>query len=329
MFSCTNEFIEQFNKLSLKSVPFFFMINFESDEFKILHGDKLFSNDIFFDINNFKNYEDVYHNVKQDNKKIIFESFPVSMAEYKKAFESVQKYERDGYSYLINLTFQTEIYTNLSLFEIFLMSKSKFKLYVKDSFTCFSPEIFVRIKNGFIFAYPMKGTIDAKIPNAKKILENDEKEIAEHATIVDLIRNDLGRIANNIKVSQFRYFSKIHTINGELYQTSSEICGYLGSDYKKRLGNIIAHLLPAGSISGAPKEATIKKIKEVETYKRGYYTGVGGYFDGNNLESYVLIRFIENINNKLFFKSGGGITIYSDIEKEYQELIEKIYVPIY
>lgn len=329
MFSCANEFIEQFNELSLESIPFFFMIDFEVDEFKILYGDKLFSKDICFVINNFKNYEDAYQNYKQDNKKIIFESYPVSLAEYKKAFEQIQKYEKDGYSYLINLTFQTEIYTNLSLFEIFLMSKSKFKLYVKDSFTCFSPEIFIRIKDGFIFAYPMKGTIDANMPNAKKILENDEKEMAEHATIVDLLRNDLGIIANNIKVNKFRYFSKIKTINGELYQTSSEICGYLGDDYKKRFGNIIARLLPAGSISGAPKDATIKKIKDVETYKRGYYTGIGGYFDGNNLESYVLIRFIEKIDNKLFFKSGGGITIYSDIEKEYKELIEKIYVPIY
>jgi len=329
MFSCANEFADQINELSSRSIPFFFIIDFEVDEFKIFYGGKLFSKDIYFNINNFKNYEDVYQSNKQDNKKIIFKSYPISLTDYKSAFDSVQEYEREGNSYLINLTFQTELYTNLSLFEIFLMSKSRFKLYVKDLFTCFSPEIFVRIKDGFIFSYPMKGTIDAKIPNAKKILENDEKEIAEHATIVDLIRNDLGIVANNIEVKKFRYFSKIKTFKGELYQTSSEICGYLGADYKKRLGNIIVSLLPAGSISGAPKEATIKKIKEVETYKRGYYTGVGGYFDGNNLESYVLIRFIENINGKLFFKSGGGITIYSDLEKEYSELIEKIYVPIY
>jgi para-aminobenzoate synthetase component 1 len=329
MFLCVNEFTEQFNSLTLKSIPFFFIIDFEVDEFKFFFGDKLFSNDIYFDINGFKNYKDVYQNNKQNNKKILFKSYPLSLMDYNLAFRSVQKYERNGYSYLLNLTFQTELDTNLSLFEIFLMSKSKFKLYVKDWFTCFSPEIFIRIKDKFISAYPMKGTIDARMPNAKKILENDEKEIAEHATIVDLIRNDLGTVADNIKVKKFRYFSKIKTIKGELYQTSSEICGYLGDDYKKRLGNTIASLLPAGSITGAPKEATFKKIKEVETYKRGYYTGVGGYFDGNNLESYVLIRFIEKINNKLFFKSGGGITIYSDIEKEYKELIEKIYVPIY
>ncbi|WP_041437897.1 aminodeoxychorismate synthase component I [Thermodesulfobium narugense] len=329
MFLCANEFVDQVNALSLESIPFFFIVDFEVDEFKLFYGNKLFSKDIYFNINKFRNYEDSFRDIKLRSKKIIFESYPVSLAEYKKAFESVQKYERDGHSYLINLTFQTEINTNLSLFEIFLRSKSAFKLYVDDSFICFSPEIFIRIKDGLIFAYPMKGTIDARIPDARKILKNDEKELAEHATIVDLIRNDLGIVADNIKVKRFRFFSKVKNIKGEIYQTSSEICGYLGDDYKKRLGDIIVSLLPAGSISGAPKEATIKKIKEVETYKRGYYTGIGGYFDGSNLDSYVLIRFIEKTNDKLFFKSGGGITIYSDVNKEYNEMIEKIYVPIY
>ncbi|AWB09721.1 para-aminobenzoate synthetase component 1 [Thermodesulfobium acidiphilum] len=328
MFLCADEFIRQVNFLSLKSIPFFFIVDFEVDDFKLFYGDRLFSKEIYFNINDFKNYEECYQN-KRSNKEIVFESKPISLTEYKKAFESVQKYEIDGHSYLVNLTFQTEISTNLSLFEIFLMSRSAFKLYVDDLFTCFSPEIFIKIRDGFIFAYPMKGTIDARMPNARKILKSDEKELAEHATIVDLIRNDLGMVADEIKVKRFRFFSKIKTIKGEIYQTSSEIRGYLGDDYKKRLGNIIVSLLPAGSISGAPKEATVKKIKEVETYKRGYYTGVGGYFDGSNLESYVLIRFIEKTENKLFFKSGGGITIYSDVNKEYKELIEKIYVPIY
>ena len=87
-------------------------------------------------------------------------------------------------------------------------------------------------------------------------------------------------------------------------------------------------LLPAGSVTGAPKQKTVEIIKEVENYNRGFYTGIAGIYDGLSLKSYVMIRFIEKDNDKLYFKSGGGITSKSDFDKEYAELIEKIYVPI-
>jgi para-aminobenzoate synthetase component 1 len=86
--------------------------------------------------------------------------------------------------------------------------------------------------------------------------------------------------------------------------------------------------LPAGSITGAPKAKTVEIIKQTENYTRGFYTGIFGYFDGVNLDSAVMIRFIENENGRLFFKSGGGITSMSEVQKEYEELIQKIYVPI-
>ena len=76
------------------------------------------------------------------------------------------------------------------------------------------------------------------------------------------------------------------------------------------------------------KKKTIEIIKQSETEKRGYYTGVSGIFDGKDLDSCVMIRFIEKQDNKLFYKSGGGITSQSDAKKEYQELIDKIYIPI-
>jgi para-aminobenzoate synthetase component 1 len=86
-------------------------------------------------------------------------------------------------------------------------------------------------------------------------------------------------------------------------------------------------LLPAGSISGAPKVKTLEIIKNAENYERGYYTGTAFYFDGDNLDSCVLIRFIEQTEKGWVYKSGGGITIYSDARKEYQEILDKIYVP--
>jgi len=88
-------------------------------------------------------------------------------------------------------------------------------------------------------------------------------------------------------------------------------------------------MLPAGSISGAPKKKTIEIIREVEGYERGFYTGIFGYFDGKNLDSAVAIRFIEKQGEKLIFKSGGGITYQSDWEKEYEEMQKKVYVPIF
>lgn len=93
------------------------------------------------------------------------------------------------------------------------------------------------------------------------------------------------------------------------------------------MGNILFDMLPAGSISGAPKKRTIEIIKEAETHQRGYYTGIAGVFDGKKLDTCVLIRFIENQQGQLVYKSGGGITSLSHEKEEYNELIDKIYVP--
>ena len=86
-------------------------------------------------------------------------------------------------------------------------------------------------------------------------------------------------------------------------------------------------MLPAGSIFGAPKEKSWEIINEAETYDRGYYTGIAGFFDGKTFDSCVLIRFIENIDNQYFYKSGGGITVDSKPEAEYDEVQQKIYIP--
>lgn len=118
----------------------------------------------------------------------------------------------------------------------------------------FSPEIFIRIHNGRIYSYPMKGTINASTPSADRLLINDPKETAEHATIVDLIRNDLSMVAEQVSVSRYRYIDKLQTNQGSILQTSSEIQGVLPDDYLTNLGSIIFQLLPAGSITGAPKK---------------------------------------------------------------------------
>ena len=153
-------------------------------------------------------------------------------------------------------------------------------------------------------------------------------ERCEHNSIVDLIRNDLNRIADRVRVERFRYVEKIATLRGEILQTSSEIAGDLRSGWRQELGDLLFSLLPAGSISGAPKPATLRLIRDAEGSPRGYYTGVFGYFDGRDLDSAVMIRYIECENGRFYFRSGGGITVHSDPQQEYDEVVTKIYLPI-
>ncbi len=262
--------------------------------------------------------------------KIEWKVTPPAPDVYKHSFDLVKQNLLAGNSYLANLTCKVPVTTNLTLKDIFLHSKALYKLWLKDLFVCFSPEIFIRIEEGKIKSFPMKGTIDATLPDAGNILMEDEKEAAEHATIVDLIRNDLSMVASQVRVTSYRYIDYLQTNKGPILQTSSEICGTLPCDYPGHIGDILFKLLPAGSITGAPKPKTMQIIAEAEHYDRGFYTGVMGYYANKQLDSAVMIRFIEQgEDGQLYFKAGGGITAQSQCESEYNEVIQKIYVPIY
>lgn len=234
-----------------------------------------------------------------------------------------------GDSFLTNLTICSEIKGSLSLERIYAHCSAPYKLMLPERFVCFSPESFVRIdEGGVISTYPMKGTINADLPNAAEQLCSDYKESCEHHTIVDLMRNDLNRIAERIEVKRFKYLSEIRTHKGGLLQMSSEVSGQLALWWQARLGDLFASLLPAGSISGAPKERTCEVIREAERQSRGFYTGVFGYFDGKRVDSSVLIRFVEQRGDRFYFRSGGGVTINSQMHEEYQECLAKVYLPL-
>lgn len=311
--------IAKMNKLGGGRTPFLFVIDFEMDSPLVLKINELDACGIKFKI------ED--KNIPFFKKQILFEKHPISFQKYSNAFNFVINQIGLGNSYLTNLTFPTEIETNLTLDEIYTHSRARYKLLFENRFVVFSPECFVKIEDGIISSYPMKGTIDASVPSAEEIILNDEKEMAEHITIVDLIRNDLSIVARDVHVEKFRYVEKLETNSKSLLQVSSKIVGQLEQNYNERIGEIIFSMLPAGSISGAPKKKTIEIIQHAEQTKRGYYTGVFGYFDGRSLDSAVMIRFIEKTNNGLIYRSGGGITFMSDVNSEYQELIDKVYVP--
>ena len=312
---------EHINLLGQNRTPFLFILSYDKTKIFAQALDEL-DDDIYYKLEEWRNYT-----VKKREKDFTFSKSPIPFLQYKKALEHILVEIRSGNTYLLNLTFQTPIESSLDLEEIFHYAKAKFKLYFKGQFICFSPERFVDIENNTIATYPMKGTIDANIPHAKEVILNNKKEMAEHVMIVDLMRNDLGIVGSNIKVEKFRYVEKIKAGKKELLQVSSKITAKVDEQWRDTIGTLLDNLTPAGSVTGTPKKSTVSIIDTIENYDRGFYTGVFGLFDGKDLRSGVMIRFIEDQNGTLTYKSGGGITIDSDAKSEYEELIDKIYLP--
>ncbi len=308
---------EKINYLGSKKEPFLFIISFDKNQIYANSLKKLDKNIKY-------NFGNSYKNSK---KKINLKKYPINFEIYKQSFNRVIEEIKKGNTYLLNLTFENRIEINLSLEEIFHNAKAPYKLLIQDYFLCFSPEKFIEIKNDTISTYPMKGTIDASIPSAKEKILKNQKELAEHIMIVDLLRNDLNLIASNTKVEKFRYIDKIEAGDKELLQVSSKISAKLDKNWYKNIGDILSKITPAGSITGTPKKKTLEIIKSVENRNRAFYTGVFGIFDGKNLKSAIMIRSITQKNGNIFYNSGGGITIDSNLIQEYNELIDKIYIP--
>jgi para-aminobenzoate synthetase component I len=318
------EFARALNEWGAAATPFLFIVDFEFEQPLALPLEAAADEDILFNIEGFSNYE----KIEVPRPPAILDKNLISFREYKEKFDLIFDHLIYGDSYLTNLTVKTEINLKGTLYELFQYSSAPYKLFFKDQFTVFSPECFVRISNDAIYSFPMKGTIDASIPGAAEMILNDQKELAEHVTIVDLIRNDLSQVAEHVRVTRFRYLDEIRTHQKNLLQVSSEIRGDLPVGYKSRLGDILVSLLPAGSVSGAPKPKTLEIIAAAEIEKRGYYTGVFGYFDGRELNSGVMIRYIEKVGDQYFYRSGGGVTTQSNVHDEFQEIIDKVYVPV-
>ncbi len=325
-----SNFIEKMNFYGINGIKFLFIVDFEMKFPVIMELADTEKHNIKYFIDGTGGFNGYKYNMLEKNKLKIQKN-PVKFEVYEKAFNKVVKHEKAGNSYLVNLTFKNPVKINLDLPEIFYKSRSKYKLYFKNSFqefVLFSPETFINITGGKIFTYPIKGTIDAGIPNAKEILAKDKKERAEHLTVVDLMRNDLNTVCKDVRVNRFCFMETVKTNFGELLQMTSEIEGKIKPELSKRFGDILCGLLPAGSICGAPKRKTLEIIKETEPEERGYYTGVFGIYDGETFKSSVMIRFLEKTKEGFFYRSGGGITVYSDVKKEYDEMIKKIYIPI-
>jgi len=324
-FHSVSEAAQRISYLAAQQKAFLFVADFECTEFLVVEN-PLQQTEVLFDIPSASNVnKDFFH---AEDKCFTFQ--PETFERYSQRFDIVEKGLRRGDSFLTNLTVKTPVRGALSLKEIFMMTDACYSLYVPNRFVCFSPECFVTISSdGQISTHPMKGTIDASIPHAREIILADKKESAEHATVVDLLRNDLSMFAEKVRVERYRYVTELHTNRAHILQTSSEIVGQLPTDWRNHLGQILTSMLPAGSVSGAPKPRTVQLIKEAEGEPRGFYAGVFGYFDGQTLDSGVIIRYIEqDSEGRKFYRSGGGITAMSNARNEYDEVMEKIYLPV-
>ena len=309
---------DDLNSLGKKRIPFLFISDFKAKKLEVVPLSELSTSDIEFCID--ENYTFKKHPNRLEKSALKFE-------EYEKKFNQIIEKIKSGETYLLNLTQATPIQTQLTLKEIYSLANSHYKLRLRDEFVCFSPETFIKIEDDTIHTFPMKGTIDSDIQNAERKILEDKKEMAEHVMVVDLLRNDLSMVAKDVKVQRFRYITRIEAGRKKLLQISSHISGDIGENWHSKIGDILKTILPAGSISGAPKKSTVEIIENVEEYERKFYTGVFGVYDGEKLDSGVMIRFIEKTEKGYFYKSGGGITLDSNVKDEYNELLDKIYLP--
>ena len=318
------EFASQLNAFGKERKPFFFLIDYAAKAFEVFALDAVPSG-ILYQL-------DAQTNASKSFtcKDFSWQKTPPSKMQYQRQYEAVIEEIKAGNTYLLNLTTPSKIELSCSFKNLFYTANAPFKLCYHEEFVCFSPERFVEIRSNVISTYPMKGTIDASIANAKEMILNDEKEKAEHVMVVDLLRNDLSMVSKEVRVEQFRYVEKIQAGEKELLQVSSKIKGKLDENWHEKVGDIIARLLPAGSISGTPKRSSMEIIERIEGYNRGFFTGIFGVYDGERLDSAVMIRFMEKTNDEGYvFKSGGGITLLSEAQKEYDELCDKVYIPVF
>ena len=188
-----------------------------------------------------------------------------------------------------------------------------------------SPETLVKLENGVLHTFPLAGTRPrGKTPEEDQAMEtellSDEKELAEHNMLVDLGRNDLGKISRFVTVQ----VEKFHTIErfSHVMHIGSTVRGELRED--KDALDAIEAVLPAGTLSGAPKLRACQLIAELENNKRGIYGGAIGYIDfTGNMDTCIAIRIAYQKNGRVFVRSGAGIVADSVPEQEFEECMNK------
>jgi para-aminobenzoate synthetase component 1 len=252
--------------------------------------------------------------------------------QYVKAVETAREYIAAGDIFQVNLSQRFEADLNVPPYQLYRylrhINPAPFAAYLdfdKVALLSASPERFLRVRGDMVDTRPMKGTRPRGLTQAEdkameRELKNSIKDRAENVMIVDLERNDLGRVCRfgTVRVSELCTLEKYATV----FQLTSTVEGRLSQD-KNRI-DLIKACFPGGSITGAPKVRSMEIIDELEPTRRSVYTGAIGYLSFNGeMDLNMVIRTILAKNNTIYFQVGGGIVYDSEPEAEYQETLDK------
>lgn len=252
----------------------------------------------------------------------------VTKEQYCNMVEKTKQYILDGdiFQAVISRRFETQ-YTD-SLINAYRVLRttnpSPYMVFMHidgDEIMSTSPETLVRLQDGILYTFPVagsrpRGRDELEDIKLEKELLQDEKELAEHNMLVDLARNDLGRISqySSVKVTDYMMIHKYSKIMHITSQVQSKICK------DKDACDAIEAVLPAGTLSGAPKIRACEIIEEIEKTPRGIYGGALGYLDfTGNMDTCIAIRMAVKKDGKVYVQAGGGIVADSIPESEYEE----------
>ncbi len=270
---------------------------------------------------------------KEENSRLLGEVLPLfDKDKYCEMVEKAKHYIKEGDIFQIVLSNRLSAPFEGSLLNTYRMLRtinpSPYMFYFSGTdveVAGASPETLVKLENGILHAFPLAGTrprgkTDKEDKKLEAELLKDEKELSEHNMLVDLGRNDLGKISKFGSVQ----VEKLHSIEkySHVMHIGSTVRGEIREEYDAI--NAIEAVLPAGTLSGAPKIRACQLIAELEDNKRGIYGGAIGYIDfSGNMDTCIAIRIAYKKNGRVFVRSGAGIVADSDPEKEYKECINK------
>ncbi len=255
----------------------------------------------------------------------------VAKEDYLRAIRRIVAYIRAGDVYQVNYAYPIRIRTSATTADLFMQYVLKnpvdfaaYGSYGGTELLSLSPECFFTLYGSTVKSYPIKGTIGrANDPERdlalRKQLLSSEKDLAELSMIVDVVRNDIGKVAQvgSVKVKQHASLDTFQT----LYHLFSVIQGTVDPSQRAEL---MTALFPGASITGAPKVRAMEIIAEIETYRRGVYTGSIGWIGYHRDMAFnIAIRTIQKQEDELYYFTGGGIVADSDPESEYDETLVK------
>lgn len=260
-------------------------------------------------------------------------SSAITFEQYKSDLEKIKEEIANGNTYEVNYTYDRHVDCEADEFELFnfLLKKqaTPYNAFIKndiETIFSFSPELFFELKNGHILTKPMKGTVPRgmdEVQDKKNVdfLKNDIKNRAENVMIVDLLRNDLGRIAKTGSVKVSKLF-EIET-HKTLHQMTSQIEADLLDG--TTLFEVFKAIFPCGSITGAPKISTMKIIDRLEKGSREVYCGAIGLISPKKTVFSVPIRILQKKSDEKTYRYrvGGAIVWNSDIKEEWEETLTK------